>query len=129
MIHCTPVVESERSPCSWGIAIATIVWSMKVIDTARIIPARIRFLRPVPASSMPRLFATGTGNPARPVVSLALMPSVFWIGLAIAGLGVLIGLLSGARSRSTGALTGLAIGAFLGVMAGFPLLALGLATS
>lgn len=57
------------------------------------------------------------------------MPSVFWIGLAIAGLGVLIGLFSGTRSRDTGPLTGLAVGAFLGVMAGFPLLAIGLATS
>lgn len=57
------------------------------------------------------------------------MPPVFWIGLAIAGLGVAIGLLAGARSPSTGILTGLAIGAFLGVMAGFPLLAIGLATS
>jgi hypothetical protein len=57
------------------------------------------------------------------------MPDVFWIGLVIAACGVLIGLLAGARSRSTGALTGLAIGAFLGVMAAFPLLAIGLATS
>ena len=44
MIHCTPVEESERSSCSSGIAIATIVWSMKVIETARIIAARIRVL-------------------------------------------------------------------------------------
>lgn len=57
------------------------------------------------------------------------MPDVFWIGLAIAGLGVLIGFLSGARSRSTSTLTGVAIGAFLGVMAAFPLLAIGLSTS
>jgi len=35
----------------------------------------------------------------------------------------------GARSRSTRTLTGLAIGAYLGLMAGFPLLAIGLATS
>jgi hypothetical protein len=40
-----------------------------------------------------------------------------------------VGLLSGARSRSTRTLTGLAIGAFLGLMAGFPLLAVGLSTS
>ena len=44
MIHCSPVEESERSPCSSGIAIATIVWSMNVIETARIIAARIRVL-------------------------------------------------------------------------------------
>jgi len=57
------------------------------------------------------------------------MPDVFWIGFAIAGLGVLVGLLAGARSRSTSTLTGAAIGAFLGVMAAFPLLAIGLSTS
>ena len=57
------------------------------------------------------------------------MPGTFWLGLGFAAFGVLVGLIAGARSRSTGVLTGLAIGAFLGVMAGFPLLALGLATS
>lgn len=57
------------------------------------------------------------------------MPDVFWIGLAVAGLGVIVGFLAGARSRSTRTLTGVAIGAYLGVMAGFPLLAIGLSTS
>ncbi len=57
------------------------------------------------------------------------MPDVFWIGLTISAVCVVIGLLAGARSRTTGAMTGLAIGAYLGLMAGFPLLALGLATS
>jgi hypothetical protein len=57
------------------------------------------------------------------------MPDVFWIGLGIAAFGALVGLLSGARSRSTRALTGLAVGTYLGVMAAFPLLAIGLATS
>jgi hypothetical protein len=57
------------------------------------------------------------------------MPDVFWIGLAIAGLGVIVGFLAGARSRSTRTLTGVAIGTYLGVMAGFPLLAIGLSTS
>jgi hypothetical protein len=57
------------------------------------------------------------------------MPPVFWIGLGIAGIGALVGLLSGARSRSTRTLTGLAIGTFLGIMSAFPLLAIGLATS
>ena len=57
------------------------------------------------------------------------MPDVFWIGLGIAAFGLLLGLLAGARSRSTATLTGLAVGAFLGVLAAFPLLALGLATS
>jgi hypothetical protein len=57
------------------------------------------------------------------------MPDVFWIGLAISGLCVLVGLIAGARSTTTRTLTGLAIGAYVGLMAGFPLLAIGLATS
>jgi hypothetical protein len=57
------------------------------------------------------------------------MPDVFWLGFGIAAFCVLVGLIVGARSSTTGAMTGLAIGAFLGLMAGFPLLALGLATS
>lgn len=57
------------------------------------------------------------------------MPDVFWIGLVMSAVCVLVGLISGARSRTTGTLTGLAIGAYLGLMVGFPLLALGLATS
>jgi hypothetical protein len=57
------------------------------------------------------------------------MPPVFWIGLGIAGFGCLVGLFAGAKSRRTRTLTGMAIGAYLGVMAGFPLLAIGLATS
>jgi len=57
------------------------------------------------------------------------MPDVFWIGFTIAAFGVLVGLVAGARSRGTATLTGLAIGAFLGALAAFPLLALGLSTS
>ncbi len=57
------------------------------------------------------------------------MPDVFWIGLGIAAFCMLVGLISGAKSRSTRTLTGLAIGAYLGLMAGFPLMAIGLATS
>jgi hypothetical protein len=57
------------------------------------------------------------------------MPDVFWIGLAIATIGVLVGFAAGAKSRTTRTLTGVAIGAYLGIMAGFPLLAIGLATS
>jgi hypothetical protein len=57
------------------------------------------------------------------------MPDVFWIGLAIAATGAFIGLVAGARSRSTPARTGLAIGVFLGTLAGFPLLAIGLSTA
>jgi hypothetical protein len=57
------------------------------------------------------------------------MPPVFWIGLGIAGFCVFVGFVSGARSSSTRTLTGVAIGAYIGLMAGFPLLAIGLATS
>jgi uncharacterized membrane protein len=57
------------------------------------------------------------------------MPGVFWIGFGLLAFGALAGLVSGARSRSTRTLTGLAIGSFLGLMAAFPLLALGLSTS
>jgi hypothetical protein len=57
------------------------------------------------------------------------MPDVFWIGLGIALFSAFVGLISGIRSRTTSTVTALAIGAFLGVMAGFPLLAIGLATS
>ena len=57
------------------------------------------------------------------------MPDVFWIGLGIAAFSVLLGFLAGARSRTTRTLTGVAIGAYLGLMAAFPLLAIGLATS
>jgi hypothetical protein len=57
------------------------------------------------------------------------MPDVFWIGLGISAFSVLVGFIAGARSTNTGALTGLAIGAFLGLMAGFPLLAIGLSNA
>jgi uncharacterized membrane protein len=57
------------------------------------------------------------------------MPDTFWIGLTISATCVLIGLIAGARSHTTRTPTGLAIGAYLGLMAGFPLIALGLATS
>ena len=57
------------------------------------------------------------------------MPYIFWIGLAVFAFSVLVGFLAGVRSRETRTLTGLAVGAFLGLMAAFPLLALGLANS
>jgi hypothetical protein len=57
------------------------------------------------------------------------MPDVFWIGLGIAAFCVLVGFVAGARSRTTGTLTGVAIGAYLGLMASFPLLVIGLSTS
>ena len=57
------------------------------------------------------------------------MPDVFWIGLVLAGAIFLVGVIAGARSRTTSLRTGAAIGAYLGVMLAFPLLAIGLATS
>lgn len=57
------------------------------------------------------------------------MPDVFWIGLSVTAFCVLVGFIAGARSATTSTLTGLAIGAFLGLMAGFPLLAIGLSNA
>jgi hypothetical protein len=57
------------------------------------------------------------------------MPPVFWIGFGIAGFVFLVGVVSGARSRTATLASGAAIGAYLGVMLAFPLLAIGLATS
>lgn len=57
------------------------------------------------------------------------MPPVFWLGLGIAATVFLIGVVSGARSRTASLGSGAAIGAYLGVMCAFPLLAVGLATS
>jgi hypothetical protein len=71
----------------------------------------------------------GNAGQAPLITSRALMPDVFWIGLGIAAFSVLVGLIAGARSRTTGALTGLAIGAYLGLMAAFPLLVIGIATT
>ena len=57
------------------------------------------------------------------------MPPVFWIGLGIAGFVFLVGVISGARSTTTGVKAGALMGLYLGVMLAFPLLAIGLATS
>lgn len=57
------------------------------------------------------------------------MPPIFWIGLGIAGFVFLVGAISGARSRTATLRSGAAMGAYLGVMVAFPLLAIGLATS
>lgn len=57
------------------------------------------------------------------------MPPVFWLGLGIAAFFVLVGAISGARSRTATLAGGAAIGTYLGVMATFPLLAIGLSTS
>ncbi len=57
------------------------------------------------------------------------MPGVFWLGFGIAAAIFLIGCIAGARSRTGSLATGAAMGAYLGIMAAFPLLAIGLATS
>jgi hypothetical protein len=57
------------------------------------------------------------------------MPGVFWLGFGIAVAIFLIGAISGARSRTATLRSGAAMGAYLGIMAAFPLLAIGLATS
>lgn len=57
------------------------------------------------------------------------MPPVFWLGFGIAAFFVLVGAISGARSRTATLASGAAIGTYIGVMAAFPLLAIGLATS
>jgi hypothetical protein len=57
------------------------------------------------------------------------MPPVFWIGLGVAAFIFLVGVVSGARSRTGSLKQGAATGAYLGVMFAFPLLAIGLATS
>jgi hypothetical protein len=57
------------------------------------------------------------------------MPPVFWLGFGIAAAFVLIGAIAGARSRTATLRSGATMGAYLGVMSAFPLLAIGLATS
>jgi hypothetical protein len=57
------------------------------------------------------------------------MPDVFWIGLTLAAAIFLIGVISGARSRTASLRSGAAMGAYLGLMFAFPLLAIGVATS
>lgn len=57
------------------------------------------------------------------------MAPVFWIGLGIAACFFLVGIIAGTRSRTASLATGAAMGAYLGIMAAFPLLAIGLATS
>jgi hypothetical protein len=57
------------------------------------------------------------------------MPDVFWIGLGFPAFGLLCGLIGARRSASTSLSAAVLTGLFLGVMAGFPLLAIGLSTS
>jgi hypothetical protein len=57
------------------------------------------------------------------------MPAIFWIGAGLAALVCVVGALSGARSRTASFGSGAAMGAFLGFMIAFPLIAIGLASS
>lgn len=57
------------------------------------------------------------------------MPDVFWIGFGIAVVFVVLGAIIGARSRSSSFAGGAAMGAYLGIMSAFPLLAIGLSTA
>jgi hypothetical protein len=57
------------------------------------------------------------------------MPPIFWIGAGLAALICVIGAFTGARSRTATFGSGAAIGAFMGFMIAFPLIAIGLASS
>jgi len=57
------------------------------------------------------------------------MPAIFWIGAGLAALICVTGALTGARSRTASFGSGAAMGAFLGFMIAFPLIAIGLASS
>jgi hypothetical protein len=57
------------------------------------------------------------------------MPDVFWIGVVLAVAVFLIGAIGGMRSSTTSLRAGAAVGAYMGIMLAFPLLAIGLATS
>ncbi|MBS1885945.1 MAG: hypothetical protein JSU06_02035 [Actinobacteria bacterium] len=57
------------------------------------------------------------------------MPTIFWIGVGFASLICFIGALLGARSNSATFLSGAAMGAFMGFMLSFPLIAIGLSSS
>jgi hypothetical protein len=57
------------------------------------------------------------------------MPTVFWLGLGIAAVFFLVGAITGARSRTANLRSGAAMGAYLGIMSAFPLIAIGLSTA
>lgn len=57
------------------------------------------------------------------------MDEIFWIPISTIVIGCLLGMIVGARSRSSSAGSGLLIGLFLSIMATFPLIAIGLANS
>ncbi|HEX8754121.1 MAG TPA: hypothetical protein VF731_11965 [Solirubrobacterales bacterium] len=57
------------------------------------------------------------------------MPTIFWLGLGIAAFVVLVGAISGARSRTATLGSGALMGLYFGVMLAFPLMAIGLSNS
>lgn len=57
------------------------------------------------------------------------MQTVLWLPIGVFALGVLTGTILGARSLTASAKSGAMIGAFLSLMAAFPLLAIGLANT
>ena len=67
MIHCAPVADSDRSFCNSGIASATIVWSMNIIATAKIIAMSTRRLSRAPwvGSSAGKVRTSGRGPDVR----------------------------------------------------------------
>lgn len=57
------------------------------------------------------------------------MPGVLWFGLGFPAVGLFLGAIGGARAANGGFLTGVLTGVFLGTLAGFPFIAIGLSTS
>src|ERR1700729_2735384 len=58
MPHCMPLLDRPRSAWIFGAAMATIVWSMNVMATAKIIAVRISGLDPLPVTGLlPALIA------------------------------------------------------------------------
>ncbi|MBS1882701.1 MAG: hypothetical protein JSS97_07055 [Actinobacteria bacterium] len=57
------------------------------------------------------------------------MPSIFWIGAGLAAVICLIGAFTGARSRTATFASGAAMGAYIGFMIAFPLIAIGISSS
>jgi len=57
------------------------------------------------------------------------MDTIFWIPIGAIVLGLLVGAVLGAKSRSTSAPHGMLVGIYLGVMATFPLWAIGLSNT
>ncbi len=57
------------------------------------------------------------------------MDQIFWIPIGVFVVGTLLGTVVGAKAQGGSAGTGALIGAFLAVMATFPLLAIGLSNT